>query len=334
MEVLSLVLLMLLGIAIVFPIITVWRHHTKTDPQNATRAARYGVGGLILVLAAGAIGYRLLVKGQLEQTAALFIGLPTFLALIVVLTPPAKSATGMIIKGITLFLLMSGIVLGEGFICIVMSAPLFYLIGLIVGGITDYFRKRKQRGLAEGHTALHGVLLLPLLLMSLEGVSGPLSFPRAQEVRRERVIQATPEEVRHALARQAVFTASLPLYLRLGFPQPVATWGKGLDLGSQRGIRFTGGEGRPAELVAELVAVGPQELRFVAVSDTSPIAHWLAWRESHISWRSEGLHATRVTWTIRYHRHLDPAWYFAPWQRYAVGQVAEYLLANLATPAP
>ena len=28
---------------------------------------------------------------------------------------------------------------------------------------------------------------------------------------------------------------------------------------------------------------------------------------------------TQVTWSIRYRRDLDPAWYFGPMERFAVG---------------
>jgi hypothetical protein len=41
---------------------------------------------------------------------------------------------------------------------------------------------------------------------------------------------------------------------------------------------------------------------------------------------------TRVTWTLRYRRGLDPAWYFGPWERYAVRLAAAYLIESVATP--
>jgi hypothetical protein len=41
---------------------------------------------------------------------------------------------------------------------------------------------------------------------------------------------------------------------------------------------------------------------------------------------------TRVTWRIRFERQLDPAWYFTAWERAAVREAAEYLIAANATP--
>lgn len=52
--------------------------------------------------------YRILVFSNKEQSALMFIGLPTALALLLAALPAPKSATGMIMKGITLFLLLLG----------------------------------------------------------------------------------------------------------------------------------------------------------------------------------------------------------------------------------
>jgi hypothetical protein len=71
---------------------------------------------------------------------------------------------------------------------------------------------------------------------------------------------------------------------------------------------------------------------FTTESDTSHIVHWLSWRESHVAWRPAGAGRTEVTWTLLYDRELDPAWYFGPFERYAVRLATGYLLDTLATP--
>jgi hypothetical protein len=40
-----------------------------------------------------------------------------------------------------------------------------------------------------------------------------------------------------------------------------------------------------------------------------------------------------VTWTVRFERQLDPAWYFTPMERAAVHEAAKFLIAANATPA-
>src|SRR5580765_3352353 len=97
--------------------------------------------GLILLLAAGSISYRLLVVHHLEQTSAMFIGLPAILAIGVALLPRSESATAAIVKVLSIFLLLSGVLLGEGFICILMATPLVLGMGAIIGVIIDNNRR-------------------------------------------------------------------------------------------------------------------------------------------------------------------------------------------------
>lgn len=279
---------------------------------------------LVLFFAAGSIGYRLLVGVQLEQTAALFIGLPTLLAIIVILCPPAKTATGGILRATTIALLMSGPLLGEGFICILMASPLFYGVGIIVGLVEDYSRRR-----ASERNKLRVVVWLPLLIMSFEGVSEKLSFPRNETVSVTRIVDGTVAECEAHLAQTPQFPEELPFYLKLGFPKPKETSGKGLEPGSTRAIYFAGGEGKPGTLTMKVSERRPGFVRFEAVSDTSHIAHWLDWRDAAVTMKPTGNDRTEVTWSLRYVRRLDPAWYFKPWQRYGAKLAAEYLIDNL-----
>ena len=59
---------------------------------------------------------------------------------------------------------------------------------------------------------------------------------------------------------------------------------------------------------------------------------FLRWREATVEWDAVSPNATRVQWTLRYSRDLDPAWYFGPWERYAVRLAAGYLIDSVATP--
>jgi hypothetical protein len=56
------------------------------------------------------------------------------------------------------------------------------------------------------------------------------------------------------------------------------------------------------------------------------------WQRSEVTWAEVAPGRTRVTWTLRYRRLLDPAWYFGPLEKAANQQGAGYLIDNLATP--
>lgn len=272
----------------------------------------------------GVLSRLILMKG-LAQSSALFIGLPAILAIILTLTPKATSATGVIMKSMTIALLMSGPVLGEGFLCILMSAPLFYLVGAAIGLIVDYQRRKGKSA------TLPIVVIFPILLSSLEGTMPALTFPRQEEIRVTKVVSGSPADVEHALAQQPVFDKTLPAFIRK-YPRPVRSSGEGLTVGSVRRMHFVGGEGSPGDLTMRVTRREPASVTFTAESDTSHIRHWLTWRESHVAWRAAGAGRTEVTWTLLYDRELDPAWYFGPFQRYATRLATEYLIDTLATP--
>jgi hypothetical protein len=281
---------------------------------------------LILSLTAFSIAYRVIVWKRLEQTSLMFIGLPAMLAVILAVTPKAKTTIGGIMRGITLALLLSGVLLGEGFICILMAAPLFYLVGAMVGVIVNW----KRPGVDSSTRSFILLLLLPI---SLEGVSPAMSFNRDESVVASRVVNVPAAAVEQALASVPRAEAHLPLYLRMGFPHPVSAMGSGLEVGATRRIHFAGGEGHPGDLVLRVEESRPGYLRYAALSDQSKIAHWLAWRTSEVSWVAVDAGHTRVTWTLGFERKLDPAWYFGPWERYAARLAAKSLIQANATPA-
>jgi hypothetical protein len=304
------------------------------DMGNLVRertSAQWKLFAICLSLAFGSIVYRLLVLGHLEQTSLLFIGVPALLAGLLALRPKAKSSLGMIIKGLTISLLMSSILLGEGFICIVMASPIFYLVGLIIGLFVDKYKQNHSTDEKRKYYQ-QGLFIMIFLAMSLEGVTDRLSFPRYETVSVERVIAASPEEIEESLSQAPSFTTELPLYLKMGFPRPVQSSGSGLALGDRRTIHFAGGEGNPGDLVLEVLVREHNMVKFRAIGDSSKIAHWLAWKESEVNWTRLESGQTKVKWTLHYRRDLDPAWYFGPWERYAVGLAANYLIDNLAMP--
>lgn len=276
---------------------------------------------LCLAVGIGSVLFRVLVLGEKEQSALMFIGLPTAMAMLIAFLPRASSATGTITKGITLFLLILGILMIEGFICILMAAPLFYAVGFIVGMFVDRSRARRE---VERRFR---IAVLPLLvLMSLEGIADFLSFPRDEAITVSREIALPAAAARELLASGPEFAlAELPSFLKLGFPAPHRIEGTGLETGDTWLIHFAGGEGKPGDLRAEVVESGPSHIRVACVADTSHIAHWLDWKEAE--WIIEPTtNGSRVTLTMRYKRLLDPAWYFKPIERYGVRKAGEYFL--------
>ena len=90
----------------------------RSDPEPSVRP-QVVVLAIIVAVTIASVSYRLLMGWQLGQTAALFIGIPALLAMSIVFVP-ARSATGVAFKAVTIGLLVSMIFLQEGVLCVLI----------------------------------------------------------------------------------------------------------------------------------------------------------------------------------------------------------------------
>jgi hypothetical protein len=305
------------------------------DGNAKGQRARLTVAAIIAAVAIAAVAYRVVLRGGLQQTAALFIGIPTLLAIVVVLAVSPRSAVGVALKAVTVGLLVSLIFLQEGMLCVLISAPLFYLVAIVIAIAFN----RLQRYKNKQSQLLSGLVLLSLLPLGFEGVLPATTADRNQTVSETRVLGVPADRIKDALFATPRFDRAMPLPLRAGFPRPMLAAIEKDAGGTRWRIRFRGGEmrlngiePRTGDLILLLEKARPGYLRWRAVSDSSHMTHFLRWREIVAEWTPGGGGDCRVTWTIRYERGLDPAWYFGPLERYAVRLAASYLIDTVATP--
>jgi hypothetical protein len=296
--------------------------------------AQWSLAGLILAFVVGVVLFKVIKGFGLGQSAAFYIGIPTVLALILTLTANPDRLISMTLKAITILLLLAIPVAGEGFVCVIIAAPLFYAVGIIVALIVGAVRK-------SGRPPGARVVVLPAvaLVLSLEGVVPALTLPGDSTVTATRTVAATPEQVAAALARPLRFGDVKPSgVLALGFPQPLMDHGSGLTVGDRRVVMFAGAHHRPgfiaqhhwgeaqSALEFQIAASTPDSVQLLPVSDNTPLATWLTWRSSDVSWRAVDADHTEITWSLSYTRRLAPAWYFGPIEHLVTQRAAGYLL--------
>lgn len=300
----------------------------ETDPPSEPgNPATRRLLAILAALVAARIGYELLLTGGLHQTAALYIGLPSIVAAIVIFFGAPKSSAGIAVKSVTIVLLMAMVVAGQLAVCVLMSAPIFYgaamVYVLIRAGV------ERSGGGSGGRSA--GLALIPLLALGVEGTPVGPTFERDESVRVVRIVDASPDAVRAALAQPLRLSRPLPDFLRLGFPRPVESHGGGLAPGDAWTTTFEI-DGRRMDLRLVTRASTPTSATFDVVEDSTPISHWMALRGSEVKWRAVDGGRTEVEWTVHYERRLDPAWYFGPLQRHGARAAAGYLIDTAATP--
>jgi len=258
------------------------------EQSKKIEPAQWSVVAIIVAFAAGAFLYKLLMHERLGHSAAMFLGIPAVLAILLALAPKARTATGEILKGITLALLVVAPLLGEGYLCILFASPLFYIVGVVVGLAIDRQRRKRDATLS--------CVVLFLLPMCFEGVVPQLTFNRAQSVEARSIVDAPADEIEHALTHGPTVSTPLPLALRIGFPKPLGAWGEGLAVGDKRTIHFAGAEGDPPEdLVMRVAERHPGYARFETVSDQSKLTQWVQWTSSEVEWKALDENHTTVT---------------------------------------
>ncbi|KXO92182.1 hypothetical protein AXK56_03590 [Tsukamurella pulmonis] len=290
---------------------------------------------LVVVCVLGSLLMRWM-NGWLNQTSVFYVGLPALLAAMLVISRPSTSASGIVFKGTTMFLLVAAIFAGEGVVCVLFAAPLVYAVALLVAALVKAVRAGTRSARAVAAPALL------LVLASAEGAVPALTLPAENTVVAERVVAATPEQVAAAVAAPLRFGEPTGL-LALGFPRPLEDHSEGVAPGDARHILFSGAPERaaplhghhwgtaPSTLTLRVTASDARSVTYAAEHDATPIATWLAWRASTVRWAPvDG--GTRVTWSLTFDRRLAPAAYWTPLERTVVQRAAQYLIGSLALP--
>lgn len=303
--------------------------------------AQYVLAGIVIAFAVAAFMRYALMETDTAQSAAFYVGIPAVIALIVVFSAPGRSVVGIVLKVITILLLLSMMLVGEGFICVIIAAPIFYLVGGLVALVVEKIANgtRKRRGL--------NVMVVPALILvaSMEGVIPATTVSGDTTVSASRTVDATPAEVEAAFQSPMRFDEiPLPGVLSWGFPEPLADSGGALDVGARRTVTFSGAHHRPlfvsghhwgehvTELTFEVVARTADSARLKIVGDTTPLSSWLRWNVADIGWTAVDASRTDVSLDLSYTRELAPAWYFGPIEEFVTERAAGYLIDSLALP--
>jgi len=284
---------------------------TPGEPRRLSTGWRAALSSLMVIVAAASIAYRALVTGHIEQTAALFVGLPLLIGFLATHLTRARSAYGQVIRANVIFLAVAAPLLGEGSICLLMAAPLF--IGVSMIGVAMYQSIRSR--------AVYAILALPLAAGWLQKKTG--SFPpEPQSVRTRWEVSGSAAGWRKAVREAAPVAQNGSRFLALGFPLPLSYTmsGDGAE------VRFARAEGVTGHWRVRCLPFATG-VRFELIEDTTRIAHWMEMKESAVE-VEESAGKVAVIQTTRFVPLLSPFWYFVPAQRFAVREAHRLALES------
>jgi len=285
-------------------------------------ARRYGpvaravLTTLLVCSGALSLAWQALIFGHLEQTAALFVGLPVLLGILVVQLTRVRSVYGRVLQANIVFLGVVAPLLGEGSICLLMAAPVFFAISLVTTLMLTVVAGKVLK------KPYYAIALLPLLYGLAERHSG-LFDPPVETVETVALVEGSLEVWRAAVRASAPVAAHDSWFLRLGFPLP-----ESYRVDSERGraeIGFTRAEGVKGSWLAE-VDETDAGVRFEVLEDTTKIAHWIEVLDSEVELSPAGPGRVELRQTTRFVPLLSPRWYFVPLERHAFARAHELAL--------
>jgi len=294
---------------------------------------------LLLIIGIVSMLIRLLMDYDFDRTALLYVGIPFLVAIsLLFIKRPQQSENwkrryiNLVIASL-IVMLGSSVILFEGFVCVVMFMPIYFIVIFIVFLCEALFWFQNPKGKAKKY--VH-VLPVIIVLSSFEGVVPQLSFEREYDVVSEKIINANINEIKQQLTQPIELEKSRDWLLSL-FPMPYAIDAETLTAGDVHTINFRYhrwfvANTHEGNMKLEISAVEDNYIRTRFIEDTSYISNYLKLYGTEIRLDPVGENRTKVSLKISYHRFLDPVWYFGPLQEYVVNQCAIFLLDEVITP--
>ncbi len=267
-----------------------------------------------LVVMTGLIGVYLSAIAGRADSALVFVGVPTLLALLVGMT--RLRGAGAVFQVVTIVLLLSAALLHEGAICVLLASPIVYGAAFAAYGVAR---------LVEPDPRQYAVVPVLLVLVALEGVTPGLRVDPRQHAGATQVVASTCDDFEQALARGPRFEADQRgrLLDTAGYPTPSSAAGSGLALGDTWSLATAGGE-----VTTRVTRSTSGAVDFEVVSDTSHTQRWVGLRGGELRWEQTAA-GCRAEVGIDYERRLDPGLWFGPVSAVFMDAGARVLLRSL-----
>ncbi len=288
----------------------------------------------VFIIGIATFATRTILDSDFRHSGMLYLGMPflvAFLAYKFLPQFPQQRTSRRLLNGLinaTIVMLATSAILFEGFLCVLMFLPIYWVTAILV--FTIYIWQEKSEGKAK-----IGLQIAPLLILlfAFEGTVPALSLPRDQVVTRTILVNSDVAAIKANLAKPIQFVDDRNWFISI-FPLPDKVQTGTLRQGDVHRLHFTYRRWfftneHKGEMHIRLSEVSDNKIRTQLIRNDSYLSHYMQIDGTEIDMKSAGPGQTRVTLSIHYTRLLDPAWYFGPMQKYAVTNSADYLLENV-----
>ena len=210
----------------------------------------------------------------------------------------------------------------EGFVCVIMSAPLI-AIGLAVGALIGALVRREliDKSRRPGVVKLLLLFVLPFFLVGANNIEKPSRrIPRAETFTSVVVFNAPPEKVWNTIKSMDRVNAHKGFLMRIGLPVPVSCSVEKEAVGGKRTCYFE--SGYIEERITEWDP--PRSMKLEVTAWDVPGRPWLSFKDASYELSEENGRTvlTRKTTIVS---RLMPVWYWRRFEEIGVTTEHEYL---------
>ncbi|WOE75300.1 hypothetical protein [Alterisphingorhabdus coralli] len=296
---------------------------------------------VLLLAGAAAIVIRLLLDSDFGQSTLLYILVPFVLSLLIAFFTRNTERTSVAARYVnnlrisTIVFLATSAFLMEGFICVLMFMPIYYVfvtIGFIFAALME---DKKDENDEEQERSKLRVAVIPLLVLVLvsEGLFPETTFERDNTATFVADSPLSVAALQNNMAQPIAFDSERHWFMQL-FPMPDRVDAGSLGEGDIHKVHFTYRRWfftniHQGEIHLKIARVAPDHVRTKVIRNDSYLANYMEIDGTDIRFSPKPDGGTRVALTVRYTRSLDPVWYFGPMQQFAAKQSAKQFLQDI-----
>jgi hypothetical protein len=291
---------------------------------------------LLFIIGASALLIRTLLDSEFGKGTLLYLLVPFAISISLTIFTRKSSRPGRgwdylnHLRFATIIFFATSALLFEGFICVLMFMPIYY--GVVTIGYL--FAWALDRANERGGNNLNAYALPALvLLLASEGLLPSTTVPRDRTATYVTYTSQSIAALKSNMAAPISFPAERYWFLKM-FPLPDRIEAGTLGVGDVHKLHFTYKKWffanfSEGEMQIRIAAVEPRHIRTEIVGNTSYLSHYMKIDGTDVRFTPLSSGQTRVSLTVKYHRLLDPAWYFGPMQQLAAEQSALYLAETI-----
>lgn len=283
-----------------------------------------------------ALTIRMLLDSQFGHGTLLYLLVPFVISIAIYLFTRRSERRGLgwallnHLRFATIIFLATSALLFEGFICVLMFMPIYYVL-VTAGYVFMWLFQKKPEDPAD----IMRVCAIPalVLVLSAEGLIPATTIARYGTATYTTVADQTNAQLQANMAAPITFAADRPWFLSL-FPLPDRIEAGTLGIGDVHRLHFTYKKWfftnyQRGEMDLRIAEVSPRHIRTEIIRNTAYLSHYMKVDGTDVYFEPLTDGRTRISLTVKYYRLLDPAWYFGPMQNLAAKQSARYLVDTI-----